>query len=106
MSGPTLSLGAQQTFKPLTNRAVAFAGSGLKAAAVEDGDQPAGIADEACSLQDSRGDGNARAVHAQHHGDEFLGERHFIILDPVMSHQQPSSKALLQSVPSVTGCRL
>jgi len=50
--------------------------------------------------------GDAGAAHAQHHGQEFVGQRHRIAGHAVMRHQQPARQALFQLGAAIGQCGL
>ena len=62
---------------------VAFAGSRLEAAPVDDFDVPAVIAEEAGLLQHIGDDGHGRAAYAEHLRQEFVRELDGVAFEPV-----------------------
>jgi len=93
MAGPRLARSgvatgrlAEQTVELPLGDAVALARALPQAATVEDGDDAATIADQACSLQGSRRRRDAGALHTQHHGKEFLGQQELVGLHPVVGY--------------------
>src|SRR6185312_9485196 len=98
---------AEQAIELPLGNAVALARALPQAAAVEDGDDAATIADQAGPLQGSRRRRrDAGALHPQHHGKEFLGQQELVGLHPVVGYQHPAAAALLQGVEVVAGGRL
>jgi hypothetical protein len=80
---------------------VAFAGRLLQARAIEDGDPPTLIPDYSGSLQRLCDAGDIGPLDAEHFGQEFLRQEHFVVADAVMRRQQPARSALLDRVESV-----
>jgi hypothetical protein len=78
--------------------AVTLARATEQAAAVDDRDVAAFVADEADPLQGARRHRNASPLHAQHHGQELLREQKLIRLHAVMRHQHPRAASLLDGM--------
>ena len=87
-------------------QAVALAGARPQAMTVEDGDDAAAVADQAGALQAARCRRYAGALHAQHHGEELLGQQELVGLHAVVRHQHPAAAALLQGMEVVARRRL
>ena len=68
---------------------------------VQDINFPAHVIDYLLGPQVLRDMREARAVNAERAGDLLLRERNFIALFPVLNHQQPAAKALLDDVVTV-----
>ena len=96
----------QQPLMVAAHGAVAFAGALLQAAAVQDVDDAAAIADEAPGLQSAGDRGLRRALDAQHVGEEFLGQADGVDVDAVAAGQQPAAEPRLHRVQRVAGHRL
>src|SRR4051812_41101906 len=92
---------AQQAVVGPPGDAVALTGGGLEAGAVGDLHPAPLVADEARLLELARRDGDPGASHPEHHGEELVGHRELVPLDPVVRHQQPAREALISLVPAV-----
>jgi hypothetical protein len=55
------------------------------------------------AFEHARGERHSGAPHAQHLGQELLGERERGLVDPIVGHQQPAGAALLHRVGAVAG---
>src|ERR1041385_3990494 len=73
----------QQPVVFLLDRAVALAHARLEARAVEDADLAAVVADQPLGLQLAGGFADARALHAEHVGDQLLGHDQLAAGEPV-----------------------
>ncbi|CCD01037.1 protein of unknown function (plasmid) [Azospirillum baldaniorum] len=93
----------QQALELPFHNAVAFARSDLQRGPVQDSDVTAHVVDDAGPLQSACGHRHTRPAHAQHGGQEFLGERQPVTVAAVMRHQQPAGKSLVNAVGTVAG---
>ena len=85
----------EQTIKLLLGNAVALARATEQAAAIDDRDVAAFVADEAGPLQGARRSRNARPLYPQHHGQELLRQQKLIRVHAIVRHQQPAATSLL-----------
>ncbi|SIT52025.1 hypothetical protein BN2476_1670002 [Paraburkholderia piptadeniae] len=85
---------------------VALARAGFEAFAVEDADVPAAVVDEAVAVEFAGGFGDAFAAHAEHVGDQLLGDVELGGSAAVGLEQQPSAQLPAQGVMAVAGGRL
>jgi hypothetical protein len=76
-------------------RRVTAARRGLETAAVEYGDVPALIFDQAETLKRAGGAGNADATYAKHVCQKFVCDMKRVRVSAILSHQQPACEALL-----------
>src|SRR5579863_3078009 len=97
---------SEQAIKFSLGNAVALAGMADQAAAVDDRDVAAVVADKAGALQSAGRNRNAGTLHAQHHGQEFLREQKLVRLHAVVRHQQPATTSLLYGVKVIARGRL
>jgi len=85
----------EQTIELLLGNAVALARATDQAAAIDDRNLAAFVADEAGPLQGAGRSGNACPPDPQHHGQELLREQKLIRVHAVVRHQQPAATSLL-----------
>ena len=77
-----------------------------EAGAVEDLDAAARVADHSLALQFTCGDGDGGALHAEHLGEELLGEVEDFGLHAVRGGEQPAGQARLDFVHPIAEDRL
>ena len=78
----------------------------FQARSVEDSELASDVTDQVPLLEGAGRISNALAAHAQHVGEELLGELEFVRPETVMRHEQPAGEARLQRVETITGGRL
>lgn len=81
--------------------AIALAGAGFKAGAVQDADLAARIDDESVELQLSRSNGDSGAVAAEHGGDVLVGKVDHRGFHSVRAEQEPARKTFIDGVAGV-----
>ena len=57
-------------------------------------------------VQRAKNLGDTRALHSQHHPEEFVRKRKLVRADPIAGHQQPTATALLHRMQHVTDDRI
>ena len=82
---------------------VTLAGHRFQACAVQDLDLAARIADHLRLLHGAGGDGDGAALHAQHVGQQFVGQVEVVGVGPVVGHQQPARKPRLHFMETGAG---
>src|SRR5213079_2273150 len=82
---------------------IALAGRLFQCLPVDDRDLSAGVAYEAGSLQCGPGEVHGWASHAEHLGDEFLGERKAVLADAIMGQEKPPTHPFLQRMRAIAG---
>jgi hypothetical protein len=58
------------------------------------------------TVQFARRNRDARPANAEHHGEEFVSYRKAIALGPVMRHEDPTPKTLVERMAAIAGGRL
>ncbi|EEF25309.1 conserved hypothetical protein, partial [Ricinus communis] len=80
---------------------IAFADTGFEMRAIQYGNLPSTVADEACVLQFASRFGDGFASDTQQAGDIFLGDAQFVGLETILTQHQPSAQALVHGVVTV-----
>ena len=73
--------------KLVTNGLVAFTGNGFQTTSLQHGDLAASVSNEATLLQREKYLRNRGTPHTQHDPQQFMCERKYIRLHPVLRHQ-------------------
>ncbi|GEM_PF-3151538 len=89
-----LAVEQSETAILITHGCVAFARSILKTCAIFNGYVAARVSDETRFLQSAGRQRNRRPPSAQHDCQEFMGQRHAVIVEPIAAGQQPTSQSL------------
>ena len=85
---------------------VAFAGRIFEPRLVRDSHASTRVLDQAGLLQRARGNRYAGTLNAEHHRQEFLGQRKRLCQRAVVGDQQPETTALLQTMQPIAGSNL
>src|SRR5512134_2587055 len=83
---------AEDAVVDVLRRPVAPAGGGFQAAAGEDRDVTAAVANQLPPLQPACGLGHADPPHPEHVREEFVGQVEVVRMGPVVRHQQPTGE--------------
>ena len=86
-----LWLGRKDPIGVLPDHGVAFARNVLEGRAVEDLDVAAPVSNQAGALQQTGGDRDGGAPHAEHLPEKLLRQRDDIAVDAIMRLQQPTA---------------
>lgn len=81
---------------------VAFARAALQAGAIQNGDLPLAVPDQARALELAGCFRHARPAHAQHDREIPVGQRQFVALNSIANHQEPASEPLGHGMATVT----
>jgi hypothetical protein len=88
----------------LSDDAVALAGGRFQTFVVENPDYARLVRDQTGGLEYAQGYGDSGPARTQHHRQELMAERNFVVIDAIACHEEPPCKPLLNRMPSVA-CR-
>jgi len=96
-----VTLKQRQSPELIPHDAIAFAGRVLQFCPVGDGDVAAGVVNEPRVMQLPRRQCDRSARRPDHEAEKLVRQRHSVLLDPVMTSQQPTREPLRDLVVSI-----